>query len=479
VLELGLNGTVSLGGLIRSDLLAAVGVVVAIWVTIHVLLHKREVSVAIGWIGLVWLTPLIGGASYAVFGINRVQRRARKLRRSMRRTPRDTAAPRQDIAEHLAPLECAVRRISNRTAESGNDIEMYENGDAAYPPMLEAINTAQSSVALSTYIFWYDDGGKPFVDALIAAHERGVAVRVLVDGIGSGYFRSAVYSHLRRAGVPAARFLHSPLPWRMPFLNMRTHKKILVVDGRVGFTGGMNISAANLVAQKPKAPVRDVNFRLEGPVVGQLTEAFVQDWQFATDEELGGNSWFPELGEAGPAVARVVTSGPDEDIEKIAMVLHEAVACARRTIRIMTPYLLPDERMIGSLALAAMRGTEVDIVIPARSDHILINWAVGAHLGPLIEAGVRIWLNPPPFEHTKIMVVDGVWSTIGSANWDVRSMRLNFELNVEFYHDTLAERLEAFMQSRMKVRLLQKDLRRRMLPIRLRDAGARLMLPYL
>jgi cardiolipin synthase len=225
--------------------------------------------------------------------------------------------------------------------------------------------------------------------------------------------------------------------------------------------------------------VRDTHFHLRGPVVGQLAEAFARDWSFATDEELGGEDWFPALADVGPANARVITSGPDADNQKIEFVLLEAIACAHHTLRIQTPYFLPDERLVTALALAALRGVQVDIVLPARSDHVVMDWALHANVGPLLQQGCRIWLNPQPFDHSKLMVVDDEWCLIGSANWDTRSFRLNFELNVELYNPELAGVLTAMIDTGEGCPLTVAVLAARSLPVRLRDAAARLLLPYL
>lgn len=449
------------------------------FVTVHVLLHKRDVAASTGWIGLSWLSPVIGGALYFVLGVNRVERRARKLRRGRGRGGRDATLPAGEIAEHFKPMERAARRLTGRAARAGNGLVVLSNGDEAYPAMLAAIAEARSSVALSSYIMRADKAGERFIAALVAARGRGVQVRVLVDGIGSGYFYSPAFRELRRRGVPAARFMHSTLPWRMPFLNLRSHKKILVVDGRVGFTGGMNISRGNLLAQNPRYAVRDVHFRLDGPVVGQLAEAFARDWSFTTDEDLDGEGWFPDLAAGGPAVARVVSSGPDEDIEKIEFVILEAIACARHSIRLMTPYFLPSDRLVTALAMAAIRGIAVDVVVPQVSDHMLVDWALFPHVAPLLKDGVRIWRNPPPFEHTKLLVVDDEWCMVGSANWDIRSLRLNFEMNVEVYDAALAAALGGIIAARMLTRLTERDLQARPLALRLRDAATRLLIPYL
>jgi cardiolipin synthase len=462
-----------------TTLLAMSHVLVACIVTGHVLLTKRDIGASIGWIGIVWLSPFLGGLFYLIFGINRVVRRARQLRPRRRGAASRPTAPDRPRDDHLSRLDRAAQHITRRPAETGNDVRLLIQGDEAYPRMLEAIAQARTSIALSSYILRADAVGEQFVAALIAAQLRGVAVRVLIDGVGSGYFNSAAYRVLHRGGVPVARFLHSLRPWRMPFLNLRLHKKILCIDGRVCFTGGLNIGAENVLAGRPLDPVRDAHFRFEGPVVAQLTETFVEDWQFTTGEELDGPAWFPNLDAAGLMTARVVTSGPDQDLEKIEMLVLQAITCARHAVAIMTPYFLPDDRLVTALALAAMRGVAIDIVLPARSNHGIFDWAVCAEIEPLLTAGCRVWRNPPPFEHSKLMTVDGTWCLVGSSNWDMRSFRLNFELNVEIYDPSLAAQIDRLIAEKRIHPVGADELARRPLPVRLRDAGARLLLPYL
>ncbi len=464
---------------LRADVLALVGLALALFVTVHVLLRKREVSVAIGWIGLAWLSPIFGTGLYLLFGINRVSRRARRLRPRPTPQPGEPRIPEASVAPAFRALEGSVRRISELPALGGNAIRMFRNGDEAYPAMLEAIEAAERSVALSSYIFRDDKIGGAFCHALAAAQARGAEVRVLIDGIGGGYFFPAAYDRLRWDGVPVGLFMHSGLPWRMPFLNLRSHKKLLILDGRVAFTGGINISDGNRVALGPPRPIRDTHFRLDGPVVEQLTMAFVSDWTFVKGEDLDGARWFPQLAPAGDITARVVTSGPDADVEKIEFVVLEALACARRNVRLVTPYFLPSEIVIYALCLAAIRGVTVDVIIPRRSDHRFVDWATRAHVDTLLKSGVRIWLDEPPFDHSKALVVDGEWCFVGSANWDTRSFRLNFELNVEIYDTGLARELDRFMQGKMETRLTRADLRARGPAVRLRDAAVRLLLPYL
>jgi len=392
----------------------------------------------------------------------------------VRGTPR---APLRD--DHLAQLEYTGQRITGRPAEAGNAVTILRSGDAAYPRMIAAIEAARCSVALSSYIFRSDAAGIGFIDALIRAAGRGVQVRVLVDGIGAGYFLSAAYRRLRRAGVPVARFLHSPLPWRMPFLNLRNHKKLLATDGRIAFTGGLNIGAENLTLHQPPRPVFDTHFMVQGPVVAQLVDVFADDWLFTTGEQLAGDRWFPLLEPAGDAVARAVTSGPDQDLEKIEFMTLAAIGCARISVKVMTPYFLPDERIITALALASWRGVEVDVIVPERSNHPTLDWAARVQIGPLLVAGCRVWTHPPPFDHSKLMTVDGIWCLIGSANWDIRSFRLNFELDLELYHSGLVREVDDLIGNHRGSRITMALLDKRSIPVLLRDSAARLLLPYL
>jgi cardiolipin synthase A/B len=464
----------------RSDIVVPlIHLLLAAGVTIHVLLTKREAGSSVAWIGLAWLAPILGSVLYLLLGINRVRRRALNLRRP-RPKPRSSKRAREAARfDHLAALETAGQRITGRPAEDGNSISILRNGDNAYPRMLAAIDTAQHSIALSSYIFRADAAGNPFIEALTRATRRGVQVRVLIDGYGGGYFTSSTYHRLHRAGVPAARFLHSPLPWRMPFLNLRSHKKVLGVDGRIVFTGGLNIGAENLTQTRPKHPVFDTHFEFRGPVVEQLMEVFAADWQFATGERLSGDEWFPALSAAGDSTARVVTSGPDSDLEKIEYILLEALSCARTSIRIMTPYFLPDERIITALSLAAYRGVEVDLIIPEHSNHPTVDWGSRVQMVPLLTAGCRVWNYPAPFNHSKLMTIDGTWALIGSANWDVRSLRLNFELDIEVYESRLVREVDDLITEHQGARITASALESRPLALRLRDGAARLLVPYL
>jgi cardiolipin synthase len=461
-----------------GELAAMAHIAIATLVTVHVLLYKRNIGASISWMGIAWLSPFVGGILYYALGVNRVKRRALRLRRERSHMFLvDEVAPNTPEAGPLTPLEYAIGRLTGLSAESGNKVSLLRNGDGTYPAMLEAIDSARKSVGLASYIFRDDEAGLPFIQALIRAHRRGVQVRVLIDGIGGGYFRSGTYERLHEAGVPVDRFLHSYVPWKTPFLNLRNHRKLLVVDGRIAFTGGINIGHENLLATRPRHPVRDTHFRLEGPVVEQLTESFADDWLYETGEKLLDEAWFPELEPVGDAVARVITSGPDEDIEQIEFAILHAISCARRSIRVVTPYFLPPDMLTTALGLAAMRGIAVDIMVPEHSNHRVLDWARRVPLRALLESGCRVLLMPAPFDHSKLMTVDDGWSLIGSANWDTRSFRLNFELNVEIHDEAFARMLIEAMPAGRPLSLAEID--GDSFPFKLRNNAARLLQPYL
>ena len=255
----------------------------------------------------------------------------------------------------------------------------------------------------------------------------------------------------------------------------------MVVDGTIGFTGGINIDERNCQEGQPRHPVRDLHFRVTGPVAAQFQEAFADDWVFATGELLQGEPWFSAVEPEGPVLARGIPDGPDNNFETVRLTLLGALACARSSVLVVTPYFLPDASLIAALNVTALRGVHVDLVLPLKNDLALVQWASTALLGQLLERGCRVWLSPPPFDHTKLMLVDELWTLLGSANWDPRSLRLNFEFNVECYDRELATSLADLVRSKIQRSrpLSLADMDGRSLPIRLRDGVARLFSPYL
>ena len=462
----------------------------AIWASCHVVLTKRDNRSALGWVGIIWLTPICGPLIYLVFGVNRIHRKARKLMRYQEKpatppleycTDEDLHRELGDDYDRLSPLVSYVDKSTSVPLLDGNRLTPLAKGDEAYGEMLAAIDGANKSVSLQTYIFDNDEAGRKFVHALSSAKDRGVEVRVLIDDVGTRYTWPSIKGHLRGAGIPFDTFLPTLIPWKLQYTNLRNHRKIMIVDGRIGFTGGMNIRQGCCESNPGKYPLHDLHFKVEGPVVTHLQETFADDWEFCTDEKLTGDAWFPVVPQIGTCLARGIEDGPDLDYDKIRLTILGAIGCASRSLNIITPYFLPDQPLISALNVAAMRGVDVNIILPQKNNLRLVQWASTAQLWQVLQRGCKVWLTQPPFDHTKLMVVDDVWSFIGSANWDSRSLRLNFEFNVECYDRKLAAQLNEIVRSKLKNsrQTSLEEVDSRSIPIRLRDGIARLALPYL
>ncbi len=475
-------------------LVGALHLGLALATTAHVLLTKTDVRSAIGWTGLAWFAPVFGTLFYLLFGINRIRHAAGRMRQVRdRHTAERRALTAQGAVVVSAPGTTVVlptawqsqatltSAVSGEPLTAGNAITPLIDGDEAYPVMLDAIRAARESVAFMTYIFDRGTVSRAFVEALSDAVRRGVQVRVLIDGLGARYSRPSMVGDLRERGVPVAEFLPTRIPLPHPYSNLRNHRKILVVDGAIGFTGGLNVRDGCVLAQPSGVPTRDVHFQLDGPIVAQLQNTFGFDWRFVTGETLDGAIWYPQLKSCGDVVARGIADGPDETQEALLLTLLGALAQARSVVRIVTPYFLPDPPLLDALRVTALRGVRVEIFLPEQGNLRLVQWAQQAQLGRVLEGGCHVYLTPEPFDHSKLMVVDGVWSLFGSANWDPRSLRLNFEQVVECYSAPFADSIDAIIHAKRRGsrELVRGELLRRPLWVKLRDGVAWLAQPYL
>jgi cardiolipin synthase len=475
----------------RAVLITIAGIMLAlfsIYSAGHALLNQRDPRAALGWVAVcLFFPPGTGALLYWLFGVNRIHTTALRWQRrghwqSTTRNGRLSDFPKTELPSPLkddaAALLAVSDRIAGRPVLGGNRVVMLQNGEEAYPAMLAAIASARRSVYLCTYIFDTDVTGRRFIEALGEASARGVDVRVLVDGLGALYSRPPAPRHLRRAGVRTARFL--PMS-RGIHVNLRNHRKLLVVDGGTGFTGGMNIGDRHLATNEANPRrVADLHFQIDGPVVMQMEEVFMEDWHFSTGDALPTS---PPIrpADAGDAYCKGISDGPNHDFEKLHWIIIGAVSTARARVRIMTPYFIPNRALLSVLTAAAFRGVDVEIILPLRNNLPYMAWAAQAFLWELLEHGIRVYYQPPPFVHSKYLLIDRAYVLVGSSNLDSRSLRLNFEFNLEIYDLDAAEALHRHFEA-VRGRSRQTtfaEVDGRPFPVKLRDAATKLFAPYL
>lgn len=462
-------------------------------VVVHALLNKRDPRAALGWSVTALFLPGVGALLYLAFGIARAESRAAQFMRSATLFADGHRDALPDGKRHTTPLGHVSTtqlprrfrhmahigaKLTGRSLSGGNAITPLFNGDEAYPAMLEAINSARDHVYLTTYIFSGGETGTAFCKALAAAAARGVDVRVLVDGVGGViYSWSRPWQQLSQHGVRVARFLPPRLFPPNFTINLRNHRKVLICD-RTGFTGGMNIADYH-VASSSKFSAQDVHFLCSGPVVAQLQESFLLDWGFCTGDYTGTLLVDDDM--CGDSLCRMVLDGPGSGRDPLHDLLCGVIAGATQSVRIMTPYFLPTHELMAAFKSAALRGADVGVILPARNNLSYVHWA-SHHLFPtLLEAGVRIYHQPPPFAHTKLLMIDGSYVQFGSANLDARSLRLNFELNVETFDTSFTRDMERwFDEVRQRSReYTLADNAALSLPVRLRNAACWVFSPYL
>jgi cardiolipin synthase A/B len=434
-------------------------------VCVHCLRTRREATSALLWMFLAWSFPVVGPFLYLTLGVDRLPdkglrklladreflaaRRARtgadlplafwqQLRQAMVTTPSDPAA------RALSGAMDGILR--NHPLLGGNQVTALVTGDEAYPAMQAAIEAATDHIHLQSFIIRNDNTGRHFLNTLLKKAHHGVRVRILYDRFGSthavlhGFFRR--YRHKPNLQIVGWTQVN---PLRRRFqLNLRNHRKLLVVDGKHAFCGGINLHDEN-VGSPARQPIRDYHFEIRGPFVHELQFSFMQDWYFMTREDPAAllcASCFPSVPPAGSAQIRLANSGPTSSMETIADIFFMAVTQATRQLLIVTPYFAPPRDIVRALRCAALRGVDVRLILPLRNNHVYAGLAGRSLYEELLEAGVHIFERHPPFIHAKALIVDDAMAIVGTANWDVRSLRLNYETNLVMHDENLINALK-------------------------------------
>jgi cardiolipin synthase len=415
-----------------------------------VLLTKKDQPVStVAWVMAIVTMPYVGAFLFVIFGINRVEPRVRRKQAAKEKVSR--TLPQLSEHHHLhhdqlnetqRELKRLAERVSTTRATVGNRVQLLIDASLTFEEIAAAIEDARSSIHLEYYIWQPDKLGTKLRDLLIKKAKQGVRVRFLYDGIGSGRLRHKFLQPMREANIQIATFVPGQSFRERWSINLRSHRKIVIVDGHVGFTGGMNVGDEYLGLDPFFGHWRDTHLRLHGPTVLQLQEVFAMDWKYATGEELTQDEFFPSPSHVGSVYAQVVADGPDNDESVFHTLMFAAINAARHRVTLATSYFVPTSSLVTSLRTAAQRGVKTRILISGPKTYWATLRAARSYYDSLIQAGVEIHEYQAGQLHSKTLTIDGCWSLVGTPNFDVRSLYLNFEVGAILYDGSLAEQLE-------------------------------------
>ncbi len=414
-----------------------------------ILTRRRQPAATIAWILAIVMLPYVGGLLYLIFGVNRVERRAQKI-----------AAAARDIQEHLPELnryelepekqlndqQIRLMKLASVGCDTrptgGNQIQLLDDTNITFRRIEEAVMAAEESLHLEYYIWRADISGTRLRDLLVEKAKAGVKVRFLYDGLGSLFLGRRFLQPMWEAGITVAPF-HSGRSLRAKWsINLRSHRKIIIVDGKVGFTGGMNIGDEYLGRNKALGYWRDTHLKLQGPTVLQLQLVFAEDWFYATGEELVSAEKYPQPKVDGDVIAQVVSGGPIGNLRTFHALMFTAINEARDRMTLVTSYFVPTDPLLMALETAARRGVNVRLLLAGKSAHHYTVLAGRSYYESLLSAGVTIHEYKRGILHSKTLTIDGNWSMVGSPNFDARSLLLNFEVGVAMYDRGIAQELE-------------------------------------
>ena len=426
----------------------------AIPVAIMIVLEKRSPYKTIAWILVLILLPIVGLIFYLFFGQeyrkNKLFSRKGikslgKFRELSSKQLREIEHTHLSLNNELLKKENIIRLLlnnSNSLFTTGNQLQILNNGNETFQAIIQAIKNAKHHIHFEYYIFSDDKIGNKIKNLLIEKSREGVEVRIIIDDVGSWSLGDKFISELKENGIEIYSFMEVRFPRFTSKMNFRNHRKIIVIDGETGFTGGINIADRYIEGIKKLGHWRDTHLQIEGDAVACLQVIFAADWYFVINENLAGEKYFPKFTEKAGIPVQVSASGPDSDWKNIEQAFFAAIANAREKVYITTPYLMPPKSIFSALEMAALSNVDVRIIIPEKSDAITPKWASFSYVEKLLEAGVKIYFFQDGFIHSKIMIVDDILSTIGTSNLDFRSFETNFEVNAFIYEKEFALTLE-------------------------------------
>ncbi|WP_082788983.1 cardiolipin synthase [Desulfolucanica intricata] len=460
---------------------------------ILIILENRSPARSIAWLVVLLAFPVLGFILYIFIG--RKPRKRKKVRHHLQadevlllKTVLDNQlkmleGPEHSIDRNIYAKKKLVNLILNNSQEPftiNNKSKVLTNGEETFSAIIEAISKAEHHIHLEYYIIQPDNIGYKIQELLIKKAREGVRVRILYDSVGSRKLNKAFLEPLKSAGVECAAFLPVKFPLFHSSINYRNHRKILIVDGKIGFVGGLNIGD-DYLSKGQLGFWRDTHLQIKGEAVSFLQRIFLLDWHFATENKFVSPRYFPEHEWYGYQPIQIASSGPDSNWASIQQVYFTTITSARESIYITTPYFVPDESILMALKTAALSGIDVSIIFPAKPDKRIVYWASMSYIQEVLEAGVKVFLYEKGFVHAKILLVDGVVASVGTANMDMRSFNLNFEVNALIYDQAVVKRLENdfaadILDSRQ---ITYEEFLNRSLWTKFKESGARLLSPML
>ena len=482
---------------IAWSLLPVVEVVWLVLSAIYLILQRRSSQATLAWFFALAFLPVVGILVYLVFGPRRFEKRKKRRARAQEAVRELAIDERMSELDIPAPVKRLIELAEGAAGRAARprlgQVQVFFNGKDKYDALAASLSQAKHHIHIEYYIWEPDETGTRLRDVLAERAKAGVEVRVLVDGFGSSKAHDRFWSPLTDAGGRVVRFNELTLTrFRPSMTNFRTHRKIAVIDGRVAFTGGMNITDVHTSAVSGTGAWRDTHMRVEGDAALGLQLVFFEDWYYATDQVPEGEAYLARAeraaeenasagGEGRDEPVQIIASGPDENLDAIHKVYFSSIAAADRQVLLTTPYFVPDEALVTALTSAALRGADVRILVPATGDVPLVSWASRSYYLELLEVGVRIFEYGPPELHAKTLAVDDTLAIIGTANADNRSFRLNFEVVAALYdRKRVAELRDAFEADLAEATEVTLDaVRNTPLGTRLRSSAARLFSPIL
>lgn len=363
-----------------------------------------------------------------------------------------------------------------------NEIEIFTDGNVKFDHLIKSIEEAKDHIHMVYYIIKNDSISKRIIKALIKKAKEGVEVRLLYDEVGSRLISRKLLRELKSAGGQAAAFFPSRIPLINFKMNYRNHRKLAIVDGEYGFIGGFNIGDEYLGLNKKMGYWRDTHLRIRGSAVQEIQIRFMLDWRHASREEIDGlNKYYPSIESDGNSGVQIVSSGPDSEQEEIKYGYIKMINSAKESIYVQTPYFIPDDSILEALKIAALSGVDVRIMVPNKPDHIFVYWATYSYIGELIKAGARAYIYEKGFLHAKTFVIDGEIASVGTANVDIRSFKLNFEVNAFVYDSAVASELKTIFEKDIEdsKEITKKIYSQRPLIIKFKESISRLLSPIL